>query len=515
MNDPLSLILPHDTVWAMYEPAARQLRQMVSQMDMAAHLRDVASLPTSESHRYFEAFAGAKDDALRVSVDGDEEVVKPYQMDGSVAVLTLSGALTKAGTSMSRGGSMVYAGRMVDLAARDKDVSAIVLRVDSPGGSVSGTQALAQRVSAAAKSKPVIAVVEDLCASAAYWIASGATQIVANPTALIGSIGTYMAVVDSSRAAANAGCDVHVISTGPNKGAGVPGSPITPAQLAAWQDMIDGVNQHFLTAVSENRGIAPGALAGIADGRVYLAADALSMGLIDGIGSYETALSQITKENSMKLLDKVKAALAGTSPSQETTETAEAIAAAADTELAAQAAAHTQALADRDAAQKAKDAEISRLTALAAKAQAEAEALKAAQADAQAEAEEAEAQENEDAISALVADFKITPAASEHAIALRAAAPEAFDAVFAEIKPLASVAGTAPRKTTTRAGSKSESSKSAADVAAALAGGQTPADQLHVAAEAILAASPKLPYHVAFSQACAENPDLAKAHVGL
>src|SRR5690606_31819803 len=129
------------------------------------------------------------------------------------------GAMTKQGSSFG-GASTVRTRRAIRSAAADKSVSAIMLLIDSPGGSVSGTSDLADDVANAKKKKPVYAYIEDTCCSAAYWVASQCSAIYANPTAIVGSIGTYMVVADYSRMAENAGVKVHCISTGKYKGAG-------------------------------------------------------------------------------------------------------------------------------------------------------------------------------------------------------------------------------------------------------------------------------------------------------
>lgn len=213
--------------------------------------------------------------------------------DAAVSMIDLQGTLTKAGSSMSDAGSTVRIRQAVRAAANDPNVSAIVLRIDSPGGTVAGTADLAAEVSAAARRKPVLAFVEDLAASAAYWVASQATKVYANTaTALIGSIGTYAVLYDMSGMLAKDGIKVHVVKTGAFKGAGVPGSEITAEQLAAFQTQIDKTQAEFSAAVARGRSLAADAVAKLADGRVHLAADALAQGLIDGVKAFDAVLAE-------------------------------------------------------------------------------------------------------------------------------------------------------------------------------------------------------------------------------
>lgn len=229
--------------------------------------------------------------------DGEDAIdpPDPYDMIGSVAVIQQRGMMLKYGSSMSDGTPTLLTRRAVNLAAADSNVASIMLVIDSPGGSCSGTGDLADAISAAAKIKPVCAFIEDLGCSAAYWIASQATRIVANRHAFVGSIGVYAVVEDSSRAYDNAGIKAHLITTGKNKGAGADGVPITDEQLAEWQSEVNSINSIFLASVLAGRkGMTAAKLNEIADGRVFLAAEALSLGLIDQIGTFDDALSSLT-----------------------------------------------------------------------------------------------------------------------------------------------------------------------------------------------------------------------------
>jgi protease IV len=106
----------------------------------------------------------------------------------------------------------------------------------------------------------------------------------------VGSIGTMAVVEDFSGVAEKRGIKVHVISTGPYKGAGVSGAPITDAQLAYFQARVDAVNQHFLNAVSVGRDVALSRVQEWADGRVWIADAAKQMGMIDGVMLFDEAM---------------------------------------------------------------------------------------------------------------------------------------------------------------------------------------------------------------------------------
>jgi len=167
--------------------------------------------------------------------------------------------------------------------------------IDSPGGTVAGTRDLADEVARAAKQKPVVAYIEDLGASAAYWIASQANKIYANPTAIVGSIGTYGVICDFSAQAAMIGVKVHVLRAGQFKGAGEPGTEITPEQLAEWQRIVDQLNEHFVRGVAAGRkGLSLAAVRELADGRAHVGEAAVTLGLVDGVQSFDATLQQFS-----------------------------------------------------------------------------------------------------------------------------------------------------------------------------------------------------------------------------
>lgn len=206
-----------------------------------------------------------------------------------IAILPMMGHMMKQGSSFG-GCSTVACRRLIRQAVRSDNVNGLMLYVDSPGGSVPGTAELAEEVARARKTIPVRAHVEDTGASAAYWVASQAESITCNKMGEVGSIGCVAAISDSSKMAEAQGVKVHVISTGPHKGAGVPGSPVTDEQLAVFQEQVHDVNAHFLDAVRAARGFNDEQLAAASDGRVFIAEKARDRGLIDGVSSFEDAV---------------------------------------------------------------------------------------------------------------------------------------------------------------------------------------------------------------------------------
>lgn len=218
-----------------------------------------------------------------------------YWIEGGIARVPFSGQVTKADSSFG-GVNSTRTRRAIRKAVHDDRVDSILLHVDSPGGTVAGTGDLAADVAAADAIKPVYAYIEDLGASAAYWVASRARKVFANPTALVGSIGTVAVVEDTSGKAEKEGVRVVVVSTGPFKGAFADGAPVTEEQVADLRREVEQLNEHFLSGVMSGRGMTREALLKVADGRVFIAEEALQLGLIDAVSSFDAVVSAISQE---------------------------------------------------------------------------------------------------------------------------------------------------------------------------------------------------------------------------
>lgn len=214
-----------------------------------------------------------------------------YAQSGEgVAVIRISDGITK-GPSKFGGTSTIITRQALRAAVQAEDIRSILLAVYSPGGQVDGVSDLADEILKTCQSKPVVAYIEDLGASAAYWIASQAQRITANRTAHIGSIGVFAVLTDLSGLAEREGVSVRLISTGPYKGLGAPGTPVTPALVDEVQSHVDAIGAFFFQAVQQGRKLSSSRLAAVTDGRLWLASEAQQLGLIDGIESFDEALA--------------------------------------------------------------------------------------------------------------------------------------------------------------------------------------------------------------------------------
>lgn len=218
----------------------------------------------------------------------------PARGDKRIAVVRILGPMMK-GQSWFGGTSTVQTRRDLRAATADASVSGIMLAIDSPGGTVAGTADLAAEVKAARRKKPVWAHIDDLAASAAYWVASQADQIFANqPTADVGNVGTIGTVVDESKALESRGVKVHVIATGPLKRVGW-GDAVTDEQLAYLQALVNDSQQHFDAAVRSGRGLTAEQMKEVRTGAIYPATRARDLRLIDGIRPLDQTIAELAK----------------------------------------------------------------------------------------------------------------------------------------------------------------------------------------------------------------------------
>lgn len=192
------------------------------------------------------------------------------------------------GTSTERVGAAFRA------ALADPAISAIVLNVDSPGGNVFGVQELTELIRGSRGQKPVVAQVNSTAASAAYWIASAADEIVVTPSGQVGSIGVVGVHEDVSAAAEKKGVKFTYISAGKYKTEGNPFEPLGDEAMAAKQAMVDGYYGDFVGAVSKGRGVPVAEIRdGFGQGRMVRAQDAVKAGMADRVATLDATLRRL------------------------------------------------------------------------------------------------------------------------------------------------------------------------------------------------------------------------------
>lgn len=221
--------------------------------------------------------------------------------DGSVQVIPLHGVMAQRrlpGASTGGGSSTEEVGRAIDKAAGDPAVKAIILHVDSPGGAVSGTRELAAKVGAARAIKPVIAQVDSVAASAAYWVASQASEVVSTPGGSVGAIGVLTVHENIGGMLEQRGIKNTIISAGKYKGENNPFGPLSDEARAHIQGRVDEAYQDFVATVAGGRGVsAKDVEDGYGQGRVVSATKALAAGMVDRIATFDETLARFARPN--------------------------------------------------------------------------------------------------------------------------------------------------------------------------------------------------------------------------
>ncbi len=172
----------------------------------------------------------------------------------------------------------------------DEKVKAVVLRVNSPGGSASASEVIGREVKLISESKPVIVSMGNIAASGGYWISMNADKIVAEPTTVTGSIGVFGVLFNVQELANENGITWDVVKVGEFADLNSNSRPKTEAELALIQKMVDSIYERFITNVATARKLSKEKVAEIAQGRVWSGADAQELGLVDEIGGIEVAI---------------------------------------------------------------------------------------------------------------------------------------------------------------------------------------------------------------------------------
>lgn len=178
--------------------------------------------------------------------------------------------------------------------ANDPEVGTIVLDISSPGGAVTGTAEAGDAIFAARERKKVVTIVNPLAASAAYWIASQASQIIAIPSADVGSIGVFMMHADCSGLMEQVGVKPTFIFAGEHKIEGNPYEPLADEARANWQEEVDTIYSEFLKAVARGRGVSVDEVREkFGKGRTLMAPAAKKVGMIDAIAPADHAFAHL------------------------------------------------------------------------------------------------------------------------------------------------------------------------------------------------------------------------------
>ncbi len=216
---------------------------------------------------------------------------------GVVAVMQLFGLMAHHMSDMeeSSGGiSVEKFTKRFQAAVNDPNIRAIVLDVDSPGGSVLGVHELAAEIFAARERKPVTAVANAVAFSAAFWIATAAGRFVVTPSGAVGSIGVFAAHQDFSEMEKMIGVKTTLVSAGKFKTEGNPFEPLSDEARAAIQKEVDEFFGMFVKAVARHRGVSVSDVrSGFGEGRMVLAAEAKRLGMVDAVSTLGQEITRL------------------------------------------------------------------------------------------------------------------------------------------------------------------------------------------------------------------------------
>ncbi|MBI4246418.1 MAG: signal peptide peptidase SppA [Candidatus Rokubacteria bacterium] len=230
-----------------------------------------------------------------------EEQTVEGEGDAKILLVDLSGVLTdeavaptlSVGAAPPRVPLLVRLREELKKGAEDPKVRALVVRINSPGGTVTASDIIFRELELFKRSAkiPVVAVMMDVAASGGYYVALAADTIVAHPTTVTGSIGTIMVSLNAEGLLEKIGVSALTIKSGERKDMGSPFRTLTPEERAIFQSVIDELHGQFVAKLAERRQLTPEAVRALADGRIYTAQQALAHHLIDAIGYVSDGLA--------------------------------------------------------------------------------------------------------------------------------------------------------------------------------------------------------------------------------
>lgn len=223
---------------------------------------------------------------------------KAYQVINDTAVIPIQGVIAKKMNMFARisgGVSTQLVGNDIKDALADDSIKSILLDIDSPGGTVDGTQELADIVFAGREKKPIVAYSDGMIASAAYWIGSAADKIyISGDTIDIGSIGVVASHVDYSGYEKQIGVKTTEIYAGKYKRIDSYYKPLTKEGKQYIQDQVDYLYSIFVDQIAKHKGVSSDTvLKNMADGKIFIGKQAVTAGLVDGVSTFDRLINNV------------------------------------------------------------------------------------------------------------------------------------------------------------------------------------------------------------------------------
>lgn len=234
----------------------------------------------------------------------DESVVRAGS-SAKIVVIPVDGLIANA-----RSPGLLSAGenkldvftQQLERAAKDSAVKAVVLRINSPGGTVTGSDAMYEiaRRFREESDKPVVASIQEVGASGGYYVALAADEIVSQPTSVVGSIGVIFNTFEFSGAMAMLGVRAEAIKSGELKDMASPFHALSPREREVMQTLVNEYFDRFRSLVASRRGLDSERLAAVTDGRVFSGQQGLNAGLIDRLGTLDDAIDRAAERAGVK-----------------------------------------------------------------------------------------------------------------------------------------------------------------------------------------------------------------------
>lgn len=209
---------------------------------------------------------------------------------GRIAIVYAEGEIVDGEGELGEIGGTKFS-REIRALRQDENVKAIVLRVNSPGGSATASETIQREIVLAQKAKPVVVSMGSYAASGGYWISTYSDRIFAEPTTITGSIGVFGVQFDVQKLANGFGLTFDSVKTGKFADAITITRPKTAEEMAVFQDMVDWIYGEFVRKVAESRKLKRESVEEIAQGRVWSGIAAKELGLVDEIGGLDAALA--------------------------------------------------------------------------------------------------------------------------------------------------------------------------------------------------------------------------------
>ena len=217
---------------------------------------------------------------------------------GRIAIVYAEGEIVDGEGQVGEVGGHRFARELRQL-RQDDDVKAIVLRVNSPGGSATASEEIQREIRLTMQQKPVVVSMGTVAASGGYWISTYADRIFAEPTTITGSIGVFGMFINVEQLAHNLGLTFDTVKTGQVADIFSVSRPKTPAELAIFQKLVDWIYDEFTTKVAESRKLDKAKVLEIAQGRVWSGLQAKDLGLVDEIGGLDRAIAYAAEKASL------------------------------------------------------------------------------------------------------------------------------------------------------------------------------------------------------------------------